>query len=126
MPLLAPPREVQRSIGPALPAFVRRVNAASWPSGVYATSWWRSPDWNRNVGGNAFSQHLGALALDIGGTRDQLRGAVDAARSVGLVAVDEGDHVHVQLLPAGVFGNWVQSLPVSLSAVFGHPDRLVG
>lgn len=126
MPLLAPPNEVVRMVGPALPAFINRVNSAPWPSGVYATSWWRGPDQNRNVGGSQFSQHLGALALDIGGTRDQLRGSVAAARSRGLVAVDEGDHVHVQLLPAGVFGDWIQRLPVSLSAVFGFPNRLVG
>lgn len=118
MALLAPPNEVQRLVGPALPAFIRRVNAAPWPDGVYATSWYRQPSWNANVGGSPGSQHLGALALDIGGTRDQLRRSVDAARSVGLVAVDEGDHVHVQLLPPGVFGRWVDSLPTSLRAVF--------
>jgi len=32
--------------------------------------------------------------------------------AVGLVAVDEGDHVHVQLLPPGLVGPVVDALAV--------------
>lgn len=69
--------------------------------GTTVTSWWRSPQHNRAVGGHPESQHIFALAIDVAGTRDQRRDIVTAARRVGLTAVDEGSHVHVQAFPAG-------------------------
>jgi len=72
--------------------------------GMTVTSWWRSPRANRVAGGARESQHIFALALDLAGTRDQRREIMSAARRVGLVAVDEGSHVHVQAFPAGALG----------------------
>ena len=119
MTVEAPPIEVQQLVPFALREFVARVGRASWPGDTVATSWYRSPQRNSLVRGATFSQHLAGLGLDV--VTNDLRGAVAAARSVGLVAVNEGDHVHIQLLPPGVFGRWVQSLPPDLSTVFGHP-----
>ena len=70
--------------------------------GVEPTSWYRDSSHNRSVGGNADSQHLLGFAVDLAGSRSQLQALARAARSAGLTAVDEGDHVHVQAFPAGV------------------------
>jgi len=71
-----------------------------WPA-ARVTSWFRTPDTNRAAGGSPESQHLFALAWDLDAPREQLAGIADAAASLGLVAVHESDHVHVQLFPAG-------------------------
>jgi len=84
--------------------FVRRVVAI--PSPVYATSWWRSISHNAAVGGNAYSQHLLGLAADFPPTR----GLVELARAQGLVAIDEGDHVHVQRYAAGTTNHIIDAV----------------
>jgi len=63
------------------------------------TSWWRSPFDNRRVGGSPDSQHLLGFAYDV--VPNDPRGYAELARRVGLIAVEELDHVHVQVLPAG-------------------------
>lgn len=67
-----------------------------------ATSWWRSVERNREVGGALYSQHLVGLALDVvplpGATFREVRAEAIAA---GLYAVVEPDHVHLQAWPAG-------------------------
>jgi len=69
--------------------------------GLILTSWFRTPEVNRVSEGDPESQHLFGLAWDIDTPRT-LRGQVlDAARALGLVAVDERTHVHVQLFPRG-------------------------
>jgi len=65
------------------------------------TSWFRSEADNLRVGGAPFSQHLLAWAVDWDLPRDQHRDLVLLAMQLGMVAVDEGDHVHVQMYPAG-------------------------
>jgi len=103
MSLQAPPLAFAR----AFPEFYRwllpRLNelARTFPN-WQATSWYRTPGRNFEVGGAARSQHLLAWAADFSGPRDQARAFVELARRRGLVAVDEGDHVHVQMFPAGV------------------------
>jgi len=65
------------------------------------TSWYRDEISNRRVGGAEFSQHRLALATDgVGLDDDQVAAAVPFLRSVGLVAVDEGSHLHIQRFPA--------------------------
>lgn len=63
------------------------------------TSWWRSDSLNRSVGGDPHSQHLFGFAFDLVGNRS--REVQDALNRIGLVAVAESDHLHVQLFPAG-------------------------
>jgi len=76
--------------------FVRRVERAL-PADAIATSWWRGLAENARVGGHPYSQHL------LGTAADWLPHPEIAARAraAGLVVVDEGDHVHTQLYPAG-------------------------
>ena len=66
------------------------------------TSWFRTPARNFVVGGAPQSQHLLAWAVDWTGPRDEAQRFVAVAQSLGVVAIDEGDHVHVQMYPAGV------------------------
>jgi len=88
-------------------ALVRRVEADATPS-----SWWRGLADNARVGGHPFSQHLVATAADFvpgrtGRTWTNTELAA-AARRAGLIAIDEGDHVHLQLHPAGTLDHVVE------------------
>lgn len=77
---------------------------------VALTSWWRDIGDNARAGGHSHSQHLLGLALDVvplaPGTPAQLAAA---ARAAGLVAIVEGDHVHLQKSPAGVWDRVVDA-----------------
>lgn len=67
-----------------------------YPSSV--TSWTRSPKHNENVGGKPESLHLKGLAVDIvfdDPTANDV--AVNYAHELGLDAVNETNHVHVEL-----------------------------
>ncbi len=92
---------------PAIRTFVSANIAAlqhlpqSELSGITLTSWHRTPAMNRNVGGDEESQHLFALATDWGGVSDKIA-FMRAMRDMGLQAIDEGDHVHVQAFRPGV------------------------
>jgi len=95
-----PPENLLRPLFPLYEYLFRPfqlVNQAD-PSMVL-TSWFRSPEKNREVGGSEQSQHLFGFALDA--ITDQPEFLVEAATRAGLVAVEEMDHVHVQLFPAG-------------------------
>jgi len=103
MSVQAPPAQLVN----AYPDFYRwllpRLNLIStlFPN-AQPTSWWRSNARNLDVGGARNSQHLLAWAVDFAGPRDESRKLVAVAERLGLVAVDEGDHVHVQMFRAGV------------------------
>lgn len=61
------------------------------------TSWLRSPAHNTAVGGSANSWHMDALAVDVvldaGEGVDSFKREADR---LGLLALDEGDHIHLQ------------------------------
>jgi len=101
MTLLAPPAQLVFAVDFAVPGaladFVSRVNAIRGASA--ATSWWRSPLQNAQVGGSGESQHLFALGVDLQGDLQQI--ARDA-RSLGLIPVQYPSHVHIQAWPRGV------------------------
>jgi len=78
--------------------FLRNLSQ-SLVQGQQITSWYRSPQFNRQIGGEPDSQHLFALAMDIAGP--QLVFSMFQARRMGLVAVMERDHLHVQAFPRG-------------------------
>lgn len=63
------------------------------------TSWWRSAQANARVGGNEYSQHLLGLAIDL--VAEDKPAATAAFERMGFIVIDEGDHLHVQTLPAG-------------------------
>lgn len=68
---------------------------------AFATSWWRDLAENRRVGGHSHSQHLLGTAADFVPSRGSNAELAAAIERVGLIAIDEGDHVHAQLYPAG-------------------------
>jgi len=100
-------RELLAVIAPWLREFARRVNTA--PGDAALTSWMRTIAQNDRVGGNSASQHLIGTAADFvprgSTTQSEL---VAALRGVGLIAVDEGDHVHTQLFSAGAAGPFIR------------------
>lgn len=115
MSLTAPPAQLVN----AFPDFYRwllpRLNliARSFPN-AQATSWYRSPARNLEVGGAVRSQHLLGWAADFQGPRDEAARMVELGRGLGLVGIDEGDHVHFQMYPAGVVPPWFFPLQFSV------------
>lgn len=98
-----PPLSVVNMVGRRpLGAFIDRVLAVHARTPLGVTSWWRDPRRNSEAGGDFYSQHLIATAVDVvplfrGVTVEEI---VRAAQAVGLVPVVEDDHVHLQLFPA--------------------------
>jgi hypothetical protein len=100
MPASAPPIELWHSaFGPLIREFVTRAVQTFQP-GQMLTSWHRTPESNAAAGGDPESQHLFSLAADIAGPGRDF--TAHLARRLGLYAVQEFDHVHLQLFPAGV------------------------
>ena len=86
---------------PELLSFFQALGQVRVPrGGAHVTSWYRDAAHNRSVGGAPDSQHTLALAIDVV-TRDPRAFAV-AAAAAGLQPIIERDHVHLQLLGAGV------------------------
>ena len=73
----------------------------AFPGRISLTSWFRTPAVNRIEGGSPESQHLFGLAWDITAPQELYGELVVMARGLGLIAVEERDHVHLQLFPAG-------------------------
>jgi len=108
-----PPRQIWEPIERLVPGiFPFFIDAIVQGAGLEAqlSSWWRSRGSNARVGGNSESQHLVALAVDLV-VPDPAR-VVDKMNRLGLFAVDEGSHVHVQLLPAGTVAPLLEWLRV--------------
>lgn len=84
----------------ALPSrFAAAVEVLLAASGGYVSSGFRTRHRNRIVGGALRSQHTLGLAVDLVDVRDRER--LDAAaRALGLRAIGEPRHVHVQALDA--------------------------
>jgi len=68
--------------------------------GARVTSWWRTPWHNLAVGGHPLSRHQLGLAVDVAPAGPDLATDLRKATAPLLVArvVDEGDHLHVQLV----------------------------
>lgn len=103
MALQAPPRALLLSgFQPfILEFFFRLVLVLRATPGVLLTSWFRTVQANISEGGDEDSQHLFGLAADFEVPRVALGHVLEVARGVGLIPVNEGDHVHVQLFQAG-------------------------
>lgn len=80
--------------------FTISVNLLCMAHGGSVVSGLRSVVRNKSVGGKADSKHLTGLAVDV--VLDTmsplaLESFISAAHRVGLIAVSEGDHVHIQI-----------------------------
>src|SRR5687767_15752437 len=93
--------DILRGLGPHTRGHALRLLAAV--PGLYLTSGRRTPVRNREVGGVPGSYHLRGRAVDLAGTRTDIRRGATAARRLRLgpsctgpeEVVDEGDHLHV-------------------------------
>ena len=81
--------------------FIDFVIAALMLRGLFpfsVTSWIRSEKRNKEVGGVVNSYHLFGLAVDVVLDNPADKGRfIKAAQQLGLDAIDEGDHVHVEV-----------------------------
>ncbi len=104
MTVRGPPRGlVQRFLPQYIYLLPRLVFLGEQFPAAIPTSWYRDFVANFRAGGNEFSQHLLAFAVDWDFMdRGEYEHFAGHARAIGLVAVVESDHVHVQLFPAGV------------------------
>jgi len=98
-----PPPALAGPLAPWLAELRTKLNAAVGRERVSWVNWWRSSAHNARVGGAASSQHLLGLAVDIVPEARARARIAQALRSQGLVVVDEGDHLHVQLSPTGTW-----------------------
>jgi len=98
--LEVPPAALLVYTKPATIAFLRAV-LGSLSGNWQLTSWYRDAAHNRSVGGNRRSQHLLGLAVDVVGDRWSLSETAELARALDLTAVQEGDHLHLQMFRAG-------------------------
>ncbi|WP_019658909.1 D-Ala-D-Ala carboxypeptidase family metallohydrolase [Stenotrophomonas hibiscicola] len=76
--------------------------ATEFPS-VMMTSGVRSAERNAQVGGQPNSQHLNGTAADYAVPTNQKPAFISRARQLGYQAIDEGDHIHLQV-PRGAGG----------------------
>lgn len=111
MPVIAPPASIWHPVERLVPGsygnfLTRLVFGMRERSGVLATSWYRDPRVNRDVGGHPSSQHLLGLAVDLITEAPML--AVSDLNELGLTAVNEGSHIHVQYWPAGISNSLVR------------------
>lgn len=106
MALVGPPAQIAYAVDRIAPGiyqtFFARMNAALRGFSVTPVNFYRSRAHNTRVGGAANSQHLIATAFDVVLPKAQRARAVQALKAQGLIAVDEGDHIHIQAWPADV------------------------
>lgn len=78
--------------------FVENILRLALEHRASVTSWIRTSQRNYQVGGHPQSQHLTGTAVDLVLDDFENKPAVlEAARKLNLVAIDEGDHIHIQL-----------------------------
>ena len=80
--------------------FAYRLQTLAVEFNYSVTSWFRSKARNKDVGGNAESFHLSGLGADcVLDSADDKPAFMKRARRLGLDAIDEGDHIHLE--PSG-------------------------
>jgi len=106
--LAAPPPSLLRSAWlPIIRIFVRRVVALiQWMPDETITSWYRTPELNRSVGGDPESQHLFALAMDFAVPTGDILTDAETARSFGLIPDTSRGVLHVQLFQSGALARF--------------------
>lgn len=77
--------------------FLQAAHQLALSTGGSVTSGLRTAKHNATVGGVPNSLHLVALALDlVHDTTEGKHRAIELAPLLGLTALDEGDHLHIQ------------------------------
>jgi len=92
-----PKLATSKNLEAAKVAFAQGVSAARVGISVTRSSYYRTIDHNREVGGAPASQHLLGLAMDFVG-RD-LERLAQRLTERGFVAIREASHLHVQAYP---------------------------
>jgi hypothetical protein len=80
------------------------ISTLSQVPGVTTTSLYRDPAKNRDVGGVTNSQHMSGTAGDFVVPQSAKPAFIAQARALGFEAIDEGDHIHVELPPGAQMG----------------------
>lgn len=103
---------------PYVAVFGQGARALMNATGASYSSYVRTAAHNAEVGGAPTSQHLIGTAIDLVPGRGSSNRTIAAqARAMGFgYVLDEGDHVHVQLFPAGVIPQWVYDSLVGAAA----------
>lgn len=101
MSVRPPPTDVLVRWYPWIWHFAQVATFAYYRAPFRVSSWYRDPDHNASVGGNADSQHLIATAADLVPLSGSVEDLARELRAVGLVAVTYPSHVHAQLFRAG-------------------------
>jgi len=100
MSVTVPPFDVLRQHSAVFREFLPRAELVHTLMGSpTVTSWYRDRWNNRRVGGSERSQHLLGMAYDV--VPDDPDQYAQLARVLGMTAIVERDHVHVQFFPAG-------------------------
>jgi hypothetical protein len=78
--------------------FMQKIISIALATNASITSWIRSQKHNKDVGGSEYSLHLAGLAVDLifDTPADKLL-AIHYAERFDLTAIDEGDHLHIQI-----------------------------
>lgn len=96
---------------PEAPQVQRALAMLAGTPGVTMTSGMRTPERNRRVGGVPNSQHLSGTAGDYAVPPEQKAAFMAQARQQGFEAIDEGDHVHLELPRGSAGGQRVMPAP---------------
>lgn len=96
---------IWQSWGTQVVAALTEVDQGS-PADTILSSWFRSPNENRRVGGHPDSQHLVGLAFDVvpgkGTSPLAINEAAQIFKRFGFTVEPERTHVHVQTFPPGI------------------------
>jgi hypothetical protein len=114
-----------RSQPPANPMGVLAgISQLSQAPGAQTTSLYRDPAKNRDVGGVTNSQHMSGTAGDFVVPASAKPAFMAQARALGFEAIDEGDHVHVELPPGAAMpaSGGGGSAPSPAGGGFGQTD----
>jgi hypothetical protein len=99
------------------------ISALAQTPGVQTTSLHRDPQRNADVGGVANSQHMRGTAGDFVVPQATKPAFIAQARALGFEAIDEGDHIHVELPPGAGMGGGGQMPAQAAPSGFGQTDE---
>ena len=81
---------------PTNPIYDKVFSLLEGVPGAVLTSWCRSKEYNRSVGGVEGSRHIACMAVDVVVPQDQTKGFIARAESLGFKVLVEADHIHLE------------------------------